>query len=431
MDFANTIEQYSALIKRKRLLPALFILYIGCTLYGLCIFNQLTCHIFSQQLLQAPIVTAQNSTPSDAELARYLVHENTYSIVATNSIHLDGHVFSNVASCSDGIGDNSTGRIFFYLTLMDPTGADLKKDPSAAVTFAQAQLTGASSCGMIDPEDPTCAKLTIGGNIIEVQESTDKEFALKALFSRNPAMSEWPAEHGWIVFEMKPEDIIIFSHYGGSARISPLEYFAASPKSATNIVRASSLSRPAIQSVTKPEAARTMIHAAKWGVLSASTKAGKPFSYVESFSDGATGLATGRIWFFLTEKDQVVDDAARDDRVSFTVSQAMIDVARTSDPFCGGNIAEDPTCGRITLSGRLRPLESPAEISTAKAALFARHPVMASWPGTHAFTPYELEIETIFFVNFYGGASPMTVSEYFAAFPMSENVSENTVTVAK
>ena len=431
MDFANTIEQYSALIKRKRLLPALFILYIGCTLYGLYIFNQLTCHIFSQQLLQAPIVTAQNSTPSDAELARYLVHENTYSIVATNSIHLDGHVFSNVASCSDGIGDNSTGRIFFYLTLMDPTGADLKKDPSAAVTFAQAQLTGASSCGMIDPEDPTCAKLTIGGNIIEVQESTDKEFALKALFSRNPAMSEWPAEHGWIVFEMKPEDIIIFSHYGGSARISPLEYFAASPKSATNIVRASSLSRPAIQSVTKPEAARTMIHAAKWGVLSASTKAGKPFSYVESFSDGAMGLATGRIWFFLTEKDQVVDDAARDDRVSFTVSQAMIDVARTSDPFCGGNIAEDPTCGRITLSGRLRPLESPAEISTAKAALFARHPVMASWPGTHAFTPYELEIETIFFVNFYGGASPMTVSEYFAAFPMSENVSENTVTVAK
>ena len=106
---------------------------------------------------------------------------------------------------------------------MDPTGADLKEDPSAAVTFAQAQLTGASSCGMTDPEDPTCAKLTIGGNIVQVQEGADKDFALKALFSRNPAMSDWPAEHGWIVFEMIPEDIIIFSHYGGSARISPLE----------------------------------------------------------------------------------------------------------------------------------------------------------------------------------------------------------------
>jgi hypothetical protein len=56
---------------------------------------------------------------------------------------------------------------------------------------------------------------------------------------------------------------------------------------------------------------------------------------------------------------------------------------------------------------------------------------MVSWPGSHAFTPYELEIETIFFVNFYGGASPMTVSEYFAAIPVSENLSENTVTVAK
>lgn len=409
----------------------------------LYIFSQLTCHIcFPRQLLLTPTVAEQNSTPSDAELARYLVHKNSYSIVATNSIHLDGHVFSNVASCSDGIGDNSTGRIFFYLTLMDPTGADLKEDPSAAVTFAQAQLTGASSCGMTDPEDPTCAKLTIGGNIVQVQEGADKDFALKALFSRNPAMSDWPAEHGWIVFEMIPEDIIIFSHYGGSARISPLEYFAASPKSPANIIRArqaavrkshmaSSLSQPASPSMTKPEGARKMIHAANWGVLSTSTKAGKPFSYVESFSDGATGLATGRIWFFLTEKDQVVDDASRDDRVSFTVSQAMIDAARTSQPFCGGNIAEDPTCGRITLSGQLRRLESPAEISTAKAALFARHPVMVSWPGSHAFTPYELEIETIFFVNFYGGASPMTVSEYFAAIPVSENLSENTVTVAK
>ena len=90
--------------------------------------------------------------PSDASIARYLVHANDYAVVATYSVHHEGNIFSNVMSYSDGIGmENSTGRLFFYMTLMDPTGAALKKNSAASVTISQAQLAGAPKvCGEID-----------------------------------------------------------------------------------------------------------------------------------------------------------------------------------------------------------------------------------------------------------------------------------------
>lgn len=55
-------------------------------------------------------------------MARWLAHENVWGVVSTTSIHLNGTAFGNVMSMSDGEKLNSTGRLFFYLSMLDPTG---------------------------------------------------------------------------------------------------------------------------------------------------------------------------------------------------------------------------------------------------------------------------------------------------------------------
>jgi hypothetical protein len=46
---------------------------------------------------------------------------------------------------------------------------------------------------------------------------------------------------------------------------------------------------------------------------------------------------------------------------------------------------QDPTCAKVTLLGRLRPVPAGAAQLAARAALFSRHPAMASWPAGHQF----------------------------------------------
>ena len=52
----------------------------------------------------------------------------------------------------------------------------------------------------------------------------------------------------------------------------------------------------------------------------------------------------------------------------------------------------------------------PAEdVEAAKAALFTRHPEMASWPPGHGFKFMKLHIESLFLLDHYGGAIPLSV----------------------
>ena len=370
----------------------------------------------------------------DAAFARYLAHMNSYGVVSTISVHLDGQAFSNVMSCSDGIGNNSTGRLFFYMTEMDPTGADLTQDSRASVTFSQAQIIGEGSCAQVDPEDRACGSLTIAGDIVEVS-GTDKIFALEALFSRNPPMKHWPRAHGWIVFEMKPMRIILVRGNEISSEIAVAEYFSASPNfesrnSEQEYDHARHLmtfmeSAKAISAKSswplfpnKAKAARKMVHDANWGVLSMLRKDHKgPFAYVKSVSDGPANVSTGRLWFFLNTEDSMMHDVKTNNNVSFTISQAMID-AELATAACHDKIAEEPTCGRITFSGKLIALTSATEIAGAEKALFARHPSMSQWKLHGKFHPFELVISDIFFLNFYGGARPLSVRDYFAASPI-------------
>ena len=170
---------------------------------------------------------------SPAEIARWLVHAVDHGIVSTRSAHLGGEAFGNIKSLSDGAcgGDGaceSTGRVFFYMSTMDPTTSDLLKDATMAMAISEAQLD-AANCGEKDPQNPTCAQLTMSGTITPITEPSTRAYARKALFSRNPAMAHWPKDHSWDLYELHLTDLELVAHYGGPIHPSIDEYYSATP----------------------------------------------------------------------------------------------------------------------------------------------------------------------------------------------------------
>lgn len=54
-------------------------------------------------------------------------------------------------------------------------------------------------------------------------------------------------------------------------------------------------------------------------------------------------------------------------------------------------------------------------VDEAGELLFSRHPQMQGWPKGHNFSIYELQIEAIRLLDFYGGAAEISSKDYFAA----------------
>ena len=70
-----------------------------------------------------------------------------------------------MASFSDGPVGSSGGTPFFYLSKMDPTPNDIESDPRCSLSLSEAPL---GSCGGVDTENPTCARLTLSGKVCSV-----------------------------------------------------------------------------------------------------------------------------------------------------------------------------------------------------------------------------------------------------------------------
>lgn len=51
---------------------------------------------------------------------------------------------------------------------------------------------------------------------------------------------------------------------------------------------------------------------------------------------------------------------------------------------CVPTTLQEPTCARITMLGRMLPVEA-ADKSLAQQVLFAEHPAMKGWPADHGF----------------------------------------------
>lgn len=68
----------------------------------------------------------------------------------------------NVVSFSDGLPDGGSGVPYFYLTTLDPTARYALKDQRSSLTISEYPI---GTCGKADPENPTCAKLTLTGKV--------------------------------------------------------------------------------------------------------------------------------------------------------------------------------------------------------------------------------------------------------------------------
>ncbi|XP_056688920.1 uncharacterized protein [Spinacia oleracea] len=68
----------------------------------------------------------------------------------------------NVVAFSDGIPGKSAGIPYFYLTTLDPTAANALKDQRSSFTISEYPI---GTCGETDPENPTCAKVTLTGKV--------------------------------------------------------------------------------------------------------------------------------------------------------------------------------------------------------------------------------------------------------------------------
>ncbi|ETM52822.1 hypothetical protein L914_03605 [Phytophthora nicotianae] len=121
---------------------------------------------------------------SPAQHARQLVHDNIWATLSTISVQFGGVPYGNTVSYSDGVGyskEDSTGKLFFYLTPMDATGSDLSVNSTASVAISMAQ-EGEHACKM-DVEDPTCWKITLTGKVVPVP-ADQRHYAEKVLFSK-------------------------------------------------------------------------------------------------------------------------------------------------------------------------------------------------------------------------------------------------------
>ncbi|GFP95210.1 protein creg1 [Phtheirospermum japonicum] len=174
--------------------------------------------------------------------------------------------------------------------------------------------------------------------------------------------------------------------------------------------------RPLLTSLPKPRRddaavfARWLVSQSSWGVLStiSSDWGGAPFGNVVSFSDGLPDKGKGIPYFYLTTLDPTASYALKDHRSSLALSEYNLGTCGKTDP-------ESPTCAKITLVGKLKVIEGTKEAESARSALFAKHPDMKSWPKSHNFQVYKLDIENIFMINWYGGPKPITVEQYLKA----------------
>ena len=161
------------------------------------------------------------------------------------------------------------------------------------------------------------------------------------------------------------------------------------------------------------ETSRWVVHNVNWGYLSTIGDDKKPTAAVASFSDGAVNKSTGRIFLYLLGSHDPYS-------ASLTVGEAAFN---GTCGFAGTQLdPEDPRCAKITLAGSVAQC-SGADEATGKAALFARHPQMKTWPKDHGFAVYELHITDIWMIDFYGGGAGVTPSLFLKVEPKNNRPS--------
>jgi len=130
---------------------------------------------------------------------------------------------------------------------MDQSFLDMKSNPYASLTLSEA--TFASTCGGTnlpacsivpsttsshhqhhhggDPEFPICARLTLTGTLVVLDDETSDEYVMAhdALYQRHTSMQDWPDDHQWVIAKLDLQDIWFIDYFGGASILNLDDYF--------------------------------------------------------------------------------------------------------------------------------------------------------------------------------------------------------------
>jgi hypothetical protein len=351
------------------------------------------------------------------------VHNLSYGVLSTTSVEFwspkpfdAGIAFGNPQSFVDGTIDNSTGNIYLYVSDEDASMQDVATNPEVTFTLSEEYDNNRCSRANIDPEDPLCMRVVLIGSMQNVSENA-QEWATAALFERHPAMKKWPQQgHAFHVVTVKLKAVWMIDSFGGAATITPADFFATEPTTPTprnQTVPVPSPGKPPLFT-QKAKTARWMAHHLDFGVLSTTSSnadfKGVAFGNPQSFADGTMDNSTGNLYWYMSPMDASAQDIAVNSKVSWALSEQMLGGLCTRE-----NVdAEDPRCTRCVFIGGMRSVTT-AELPSAKEALFARHPEMESWPSDHNFAVYTMDIENIWLIDMFGGASHVKPTDYYSA----------------
>ena len=194
------------------------------------------------------------------------------------------------------------------------------------------------------------------------------------------------------------------------------------------------LKRPDL--VEKAPTARWMAHSLDWGVLSTISSRldgdPTPFGNIYSFVDGTCHNSTGVPYIYGTYLDQSFTDISENRKVSFTLTEASLSSVCTNKAGLEActigtrhGDPENPVCARLTLTGVLEVLEETSEeFQFAQGALFERHETMKAWPKNHDWVIAKVNVEDVWLIDYFGGATILTPETYFEAGPPEESEEE-------
>jgi len=209
----------------------LYLMFACCCLYG--IDGGLTINMDQQARRQPQLNPTWPPPPKwneKAKMARYLAHYSDWGVVSSISPDFNYVPFGTLQSFADGPMNNSSGTPYFYMADISDTRHNIEYNNTVSLFMSEAESPWCDKYEQ-DPEEPTCARLTLIGQVVAVTPE-EQGFAKEALFTRHPAMQNWPTHHHWRFYKLNifPIDgICLLDFYGGATHITLDEYLKAKP----------------------------------------------------------------------------------------------------------------------------------------------------------------------------------------------------------
>jgi hypothetical protein len=382
--------------------------------------------------------------------ARWMVSTLDWGFLATTSTRSEGTSVGMAFGNPYSFADASNGVPYFYGSDLDASFADIftaaKPQDRASLALSEAELkdskNGKAACEigtpLGDPENPPCARLVLGGKVIQLaKNTTEGARAMAALEARHPYDKKLPSGHDFCVAKMMVDSIWLIDAYGGAAIISPDDYFAYRSTGASNRVMSFPIAHlkstpPRPNPLRKIATARWMAQTLDWGALSTistlsnesflGSAFGNPYSF-------ASNPKNGTPYFFASSLDASIQDIIVNPEVTFALSEAtltgkdMVQSCNVTATGMFGGDPENPPCARLVFSGKFVKLaEGEAEDTAARGALFDRHPSFKNYPPGHAFFAAKLELTNIWLIDIFGGATIIKPSDYYASGTLSEHL---------